>query len=415
MSDDPQIATRRDVIQKLGAGTTATLLVGTASAQVRAQAGGEQEEIVIARGGLDDEPRSTERVPATWKRHEDALDQLQNVLGPRFVEKQDFVNGLRITRSNDSIDEYNLSKLEFQVSPSASERQVSSLPRSLPTAKTKVNLDLPSMVENNVQVQEISVKRDAERVGSTIVQDQGIFANRDTIECGKLTDEWFCGGWLLNTPKSFATAGYRVRDTNKNKDMMMTANHILTTDCEVKDNVKVHDHNGNHVGTSTSQGHKGVDWTLLESSDNFNWSNQIDRGYPDGLDSIDGWVTKEGAQSINSRGDDVHRFGVGSGHSQGPIKGLGESNYESCQNFYLNAVTTGASVANHDSGGPHWFENSDGTFIFGQQSLGTGDGPQVQTCSSSGEDAFATSWFYPFFRIKQDNPHLRIAGLEYNG
>lgn len=399
MVDENHKTTRRNAIKTVSSFGVAGMFVNATSAKVKAQAGGEREEVVIARGGPDDEPRSTELVPVTWKQHEDAIEKIQAALSKRYRQEKDFVNGIRLRTSNSSIDGFSFSQMEFQVSSDATHSQIQTLPESITNAPFSLTNKAPEASSEEIQVQEMSVKKDPDLLATGSCPDS------------KETDDLFPGGyWIENSNGSSGTSGYRVYDSDSGEQTMLTANHVVSSGCSLGTGDDVFDHKGNRIGNGTSIGNYGTDWILLGSGIDYSWADKIYNGSSE--KGITGWVTSDGAKVIDSKGHTCHNFGGLTGHDTGTIAGRSVSGSTGCVNLIDQAVTVNCDFGDGDSGGPIWFENSDGNWIIGHGELYKNDGSM--NCQGINGDYGNKVWTFPFFRIKSNNSNLYV-GSEYNG
>lgn len=232
---------RRKALKSIGSG-----VVGI---QAFSQIGTAQDEtdVVIARGGLNDEPVSIERVPSQWNRHTEAINRVRERIS-QSLRSYDFVYGCRLVRSSQMIDNMVYSKIEIKVDPDATDAEIQSLPTSLDEA----GVPFPS----EVQVTDISIMRET------------LNLNLGGCTDNLYDDTPFPAGYYTKVEDgstlSHSTAGYRVYDSNANEERILTANHVLTPgDCELGNGVKLLSYYNKEIGTGTS---KRKLWSRLDLS-----------------------------------------------------------------------------------------------------------------------------------------------------
>lgn len=376
---------RRSVLKQSSVGAASLGLVGVAPSVTR------RERVAIARGGLDNEVRSTETVPRAWLRHEDALEPVQSRLSALLRRQKSFVNGVRVTAGDKSVGDTSYSKLEVQVDHDATAAQIASLPDSIGES--------PVSGSAAIKLTEIGVKRDPEQLVAG-----GCPSNQKY-------DSSFPGGYWIEQGSTVGTSGYEVYDQDKDRELMLTANHVVANDCSLGSGNTVTDHDGTTIGSGTNEGNYGTDWICLKSDSDNDWGQQI---YSSGSKtSHDGYVTKNGAKVIDSKGYIVENFGSFTGYDSGTIAGRTESGSTGCVNLIDQAVVVNCQMGDGDSGGPIWFDNSDGTFVIGHNSLYKDNGSK--SCQGLSGDYGPKSWTFPFFRIQSNNAHLEVLGSEYSG
>lgn len=376
---------RRGLLQYSAGVISSAALVGITSAKPG------DTEYVIARGGKNNEPRSVRNVPARWATHEQVIERVREKLAKKYKDHTGVLS-VGLTPSAKSIRGHSFSKIEYRVRPGMSQRRLSNLPNNVTgIARSRSNLEVSSTATKEIET------------------------NLSLGDCAsnKKTDTPFPGGYWIehNTSNgtSIGTAGYAVWHTNDEKWYMLTANHVLTPgDCSLGDGREVQDINNNTIGYGSSIGNYGLDWILIDPT--VDVSSAI---YTGSRQAVSGWVTKDGCKWIRDQNKTVENYGSFTGHSSGEIKEIFSWATQGCVNMVDQGVKVSCRTGEGDSGGPIWFDNSDGKFIIGHNSFFPKNSSKSCTPLGSGKYGPYTKTF-PFFRIANNNPVV-VPDRAYSG
>lgn len=399
MTDESTNVRRRNVLKTIGAGAIST------TSLVRAASAENKTEIVIARGGPDDEPRHTEEVPTKWFDHSQAIETARDRLVHQ-LKAREFVNGFSLTNSVEKIEDIHYSQIELTVDTGTSDEELAALPSTLEQA----GVNVPA----GVVVTDITIRRESKQLTAAVCTDNQ--KNDEPFPAGYLTKAFFDGG----DTEAISTAGYRVYDDDVDEERMLTANHILRKggldNCGLSEGKDLYDYANpaNLVGTGTSKGNYGTDWILLDPAVSLSDEDGAD-AYAylyenfNGKQKVDGWVTKDGADYLMGAEEIVENYGSLTGWSTGYIENLDETASGGCVNLFLEGVKVSCVTGAGDSGGPVWWDDSgSGRFIIGHNSLFPSN--TTKQCSPIGEAKYGEyGVFYPFFRIHDNNFELKLG------
>ena len=313
---------------------------------------GRSTRIVAARGGLSARPRVTRTVPSKWYDHQRALRRVLERLRTRF-ENDANVRGLSYVPSERTAEGFPYCRPEITVYPTADQSRIAELPQSL----KEVGVHVPAAIVNT----DISIRR-----------ANGAFVYNG-FDCEQHLTRYPTSGGLYfqNSHGYFGTTGFRVYD--QTDEYMYTANHVVASGncrCCVP-NDSVFDATGVLIGT-VDDGSKLTDWITLRGK----WDKRIWRG--NRMIDVDGWVTRDGLDSLLGETSAIRQRGVISGFQTGTLTAIGAvNNSPSCTEIYGPSVRLNfpGYVRDGDSGGPIWWPNVDGNYLItvlsGSENRGT--------------------------------------------
>lgn len=317
--------------------------------------------IVLARGGASARAKVTRTVPTDWCDHQRALRRSLEHLWIQLHENP-IVRGLSYVPSERRVGGVPYCRPEITVASTADQQQVAELPLSL--AETNVH------VPNAVTETDISIRR-----------AHGSFAYNN-FDCEQRLARYpTCGGlYFQNSHNYFGTTGFRVHD--QRGEYMYTANHVVMDGncrCCVP-NESVYDAAGVLIGT-VDRGSELSDWITLRGV----WENGIWRG--DERVNIDGWVTRDGLDSLLGESSAIRQRGVISGFQTGTLTGIGTlTSGPSCVGISGPNVRMDfpKDVRDGDSGGPIWWPDESGRYVITVLS-GSETRGQYRRCGTTGD------------------------------
>lgn len=210
-----------------------------------------ETRIVTARGGANNDPRETQKVPKKWLKHENQMEGVVHELGPKLIEEEVVVS-VCLAPSEKMIDGLHYQQLSISIEEGASSAVISQLPDTLEEA--------------GISPPEGVVVSDIEK---ELVQPE------TELQCSGNRTEWpFPGGLFIEGDTGYeddqgGTSGFRVH-ANDN-EYLYTANHVASgfyfhSDCFFDKGNEVYASDGTQIG-KVADGHKTHDWAVVGGKD----------------------------------------------------------------------------------------------------------------------------------------------------
>lgn len=362
----------------IGSGISTRRVVGNVERTTR---------IVAGRAGKNGAPVYTKKVPSRWLRHQQEIRELNQVLQSQ-VGNRDFVEGTACVAGNKMIDGVYLSRLEINVKNNTSNAQIAQLPDSAENAGLNASRDL--------MITDISIRKvNGETIANNVDCNRGLPSLNN-----------YPGGVEAQDSNSsnIGTSGFKVQHTTGH-DYMITANHVLNDgSCGVADD-GMDDGGSNKIGP-VQAGNADNDWAAVADF-NTTFADKIEyeeNGTTHHV-TIDGSATQNGLESIQGIEGTCSFQGIISGHQDAFVQATRNTKCDSncCISFIGNAVRMGVPdyVRNGDSGGPYWWNTSNGDdLVIGVHSVSEGAGT-FSGCGVSGTKG-RPGYTYPFWRVENN-------------
>ncbi|WP_436929355.1 hypothetical protein [Halosimplex halobium] len=377
---------RRKVLGYIGAGA-----VGLTGAQTVSGKNERGKRIVAVRGGKSNDALVTESVPGRWYGHETALERVyENALAPHV--DGEYVLGGGLIQSDRTVDGFSCMKAAFEIDENAPQSVRDDLPEKL----SDTNVSVPAAVLN---------------------EDIGQYERNHEIGPGgcyaDYTDSPFPGGLMVyggNNPRG--TAGFRMWHTDKNKEFLYTANHVLApnVDCSKSgEGIEVTDTDGDKIGVGSSIYHKGHDWILVDPSTDLDDQivtreyTSFDSSKDDPQRTVNGYVSDDGLKTIQSNSKLVEQFGITSGRTTGTVTERGKYISENCLKTNWTGIKTSTTFAEGDSGGPCWIDWDGNLSVI---AVNNWLPYESKTTNCGGDTVRKGSYMltYPVWRVVNNNP-----------
>lgn len=392
MASEPFHSKRRKVLKKIGAGGALTLpntVVGKSSNSVR---------IAVVRGGTNKRPVLTKKVPKEWHAHEKSIEHLlKSVVNPLLEEE--YVVGGSLVNSNREKDGLAYSQIKVELTEDASQAQLESIPDSLEEAGVNV--------PKEVKVTNIVTERSPGKL-----ELGGCYADS--------TEDPSPGGRAVEAEGGGSgTSGFRVTDTSNNTQYLFTANHVLADGCQIcaspnctggKDE-GLYDVEFNYLGEGTGKNDVDHDWILVDSDSGVDYSDKI-YTYSDTKDTVDGYLTHDGEDYVQSNNEVVEKFGNTTGYSYGYVKETDKYVSAGCIYMFYKATKISTDMGDGDSGGPIYvdWDSDETTAVYGVNQMYGGDTSTVENCDGNDATVGTFQNFYPFFRVASNNSYTTGSG-----
>ena len=408
MTDDTGVS-RRSAIKGLGAGIGISSISGLAIPA--AGKVNRRKRVVIARGGLQDDPIATQKVSKEWVDHREEIKSVEEEVHNN-LSGIDRYDGISLVNSDKASDGAFFPEIKVTLRPA--ERQSSSNatpdevgPDDIPETVEELGINPSSNLKTN-------------RI-NTVVEG----GTKRTMCRGEYTTNPFPGGLFVNSPGGYMTSGVRIYHNEKYKSYMYSVNHGFTAqspedgDCVSGNGGTITDVNEDPIATGTGMGNISHDWILAEPETGKNISGQIVTGLREDGESIDnnltsvsGYLTDTGIGTVASENKTVKKFGATTGYADGGVIERGKLYNAGCIDFYLNSIQTDTRGAQGDSGGPIWYDLDGGAALLSVMSVGNNYGETYPSCFDGGEaDKIPEPVSYPIWRVIENNP-FSIAGGE---
>lgn len=410
-------STRRDALRMISGGIGVSGLAN-AALPVAGKAD-RSKRVVIARGGLQDEPIATQKVPKEWLKHENAIESVEEEIFEQYSNDERVV-GISLVSSDKSILNYSLSKVSLKLDSahlSGPAEEVLSSDTVLPSTLDEASVDVPQSVKTTEIEVEVRQGEPTALCAGDYTTDPfrgGLFVSNEDVSPGE-----------DKTDRSYFTSGVKIFHTEEYDTYMYTANHPLApgqqvgegdTNCVKGDGEKVYDYQGNLIATGTDKAHVGHDWILAkldESMSTYITSGILQDGETpeDNRTQISGYLTKEGIGTINSTNEEVIKFGATTGYDSGEILGRNEYYNAGCFGYIFTGVKTDTRTAGGDSGGPIWAEvNGDAAILSVVHGGDSPPGAGYPGCNGATMDKVPKPIGYPMWRVINNNPFALAQG-----
>jgi hypothetical protein len=339
--------------------------------------GAEETEIVTARSGPENSPEATAMVPVKWHKHNQAIWDVHNEIGPGLAELP-FVFDVYLGRAEQTIGGLGYLQYVIEVLESATEEERDQLPDDL----KETGADIPDdLVISSIRKQETS-------------------GEAKPLNCsGQFSTDPYHGGLMLNG-KGVGTSGYRMTDGSN--EYMMTANHVVASGCNVDIGFTPDTITGDGIGP-VHDGHKVHDWAIFgvdQSSGITDISNKIwyDGNYNT---SIDGYKTQSGLNQMIGKNGQVWKQGQVTGFHKGVLRGTGSWGGTGCILMDGKGVKVEVPTGEGDSGGPLWDQDSGNAYVISQISVGVEE-TNNYICNTV-IDKYVHGW--PTYMVVNHNPY----------
>ncbi|NHN42980.1 hypothetical protein G9C85_15270 [Halorubellus sp. JP-L1] len=340
--------------------------------------------IVTGRTGPKGDPVATRKVAKKWLQHQRAVREVTDSLRQK-LESNPPVGSVSYDATTNMINGCYTAAPTISLVPSASPDAMALMPK---TVEEAIGRSDSRLLHEEIQIRKMN----------------GQFRNTD-VDCYRgVTSSPFKGGLQIkdNDSTSVGTAGFPVYDGDFNH-YMYTANHVIRDDCEVPTGDLVTDADSDALGF-VDNGHKTHDWIVI--GDRYaDYSNYIK--YDEGEQSIDGYASQNGMDSIQGTRGTCKMQGITSGYQDCYVKGGGAS-YAwpgSCVKMFGSATKMGVpdSERDGDSGGPIWWEDGSDNLVVGNI---TGTETKDFTFSScGGGEGGSPMYTYPFWRVANNTSY----------
>lgn len=379
------------------------------------------KRVVIARGGLQDEPIATRKVPKEWLKHEDAIESVEEEVFEQYSDDERVV-GASLVNSDKSIGSHSLSKVSLKIDPSSISGTAdgwSSSDTSLPSTLEEAGVDVPQNVKTSSIDLEIREGEHTPLCAGDYTTDPfrgGLFVSNEQVSSGE-----------EKTDRSYFTSGVKMFHTEEYDTYMYTANHPLApgdqlgdgeNNCVKGDGEVIYDYQDNKLATGTSKAHVGHDWILAkleESMSSYITSGIMQDGETpeDNRTQVAGYLSKEGVKTVMSDEgpSKVEKFGATTGYDDGEILGRQVYYNEGCFGMIYSGVRTSTRTADGDSGGPIWVEIDGDAAILSLVHAGEVDPIGTYPgCNGSDMDKVPEPIGYPIWRVINNNPFALAQG-----
>ncbi|MBP1987577.1 hypothetical protein [Halolamina salifodinae] len=394
---------RRGVIKGLGASVGISSIPGL-SIPVAGKVN-RTKRVVIARGGLQDEPIATEKVPKEWLNHREEVKSIEEQVH-MILSKYDRYNGISLTNSDKASDGVSYPEITVHMQPAESQAPSNETidivgPDDIPETVEELGIN-PS---NNLKTNRIK----------TVVEG----GTKEMMCRGEYSPNPFPGGLYVNSPGGYMTSGVRIYHNKKYKSYMYSVNHGFTSkdpaqgECVSGNGGTVTDVNGEPIATGTDMNNISHDWILAEPETGVNISGKIVTGIREDGESIDenlttvsGYLTDEGIGTVASENRTVTKFGATTGYSDGQVIERGKLFRKGCIDYYLSAIQTDTRGAQGDSGGPIWYDLGEDAALLSLISAGKNYDSTDTYPGCNGGDMLKMPQpvSYPIWRVIENNP-----------